>query len=260
MCGEWLSLKFKDGKTYRTLVPATPQIINGQVVFTELSLRGFFDDHLWFSISKRPNYSRFTRVQRMWSLVALLFLSMVTSAMWYNSEPSEEKQIATGTVQRSVTLGPFKLNLKQIYVGLMSSIITVIPSIIIISLFRNRKLKTDSSEDIRRTGGKLPWWTIFIAYFLIVAAIVGGGFFTFLYSLQFGYGKTNDWLLSFVFGTAEGAFMMEPLKVQTNIKYLCLLYFLTVVQSLYFICYVFDKTHYFLHYIQLLFLRHNDLD
>ncbi|XP_034302777.2 uncharacterized protein [Magallana gigas] len=213
MCGEWLSLKFKDGKTYRTLVPATPQIINGQVVFTELSLRGFFDDHLWFSISKRPNYSRFTRVQRMWSLVALLFLSMVTSAMWYNSEPSEEKQITTGTVQRSVTLGPFKLNLKQIYVGLMSSIITVIPSIIIISLFRNRKLKTDSSEDIRRTGGKLPWWTIFIAYFLIVAAIVGGGFFTFLYSLQFGYGKTNDWLLSFVFGTAEGAFMMDPLKV-----------------------------------------------
>ena len=220
LCGEWLSVKYNDGKTYRTLVPVTPQVINGEVVFTELSLRGFFDDHLWFSISKRPNYSRFTRVQRLWSLVSLLFLSMVTSAMWYNSEPSEEKQVATGNVQRSVELGSLKFNLKQIYVGFMSSLITVVPSIVIIFLFRNRKIKCNNGEKVdkksaieKRFGKNLPWWTIFVAYFLVVSAISAGGFFTFLYSLQFGSGKTNDWLLSFMFGTFECAFLMEPMKV-----------------------------------------------
>ncbi|XP_061188668.1 uncharacterized protein LOC133196830 [Saccostrea echinata] len=222
LCGEWLSLKYDDVKTFRKLVPLTPEIINGEVVFTELSLRGFFDDHLWISLSKRPNYSRFSRVQRLWSLVALLFLSMVASAMWYNAEPTEEEQLASGNVQQSVKLGPFRFNLKQIYVGLMSSLITVIPSVIIISLFRKRNLKSESKttrkenvvfKEKERSQCRMPWWTIFFAYFIIISAIAAGGFFTFLYSLQFGSEKTNDWLLSFVFGTFEGAFMMEPLKV-----------------------------------------------
>lgn len=227
LSGEWLSLKYEDAKTFRTLTPVTPEVINGEVIFTELSMRGFFDDHLWFSLLKRPNYSKFSRVQRMWCLVGLLFLSMITSAMWYNSEPSEEEQVATGSTQRSVKLGPFNFNLKQMYVGLLSSLVTVIPSLTIISLFRNRKLKDESQimkkESVVSNGKKsspcrLPWWTIFFAYFLAISAIAAGGFFTFLYSLQFGPGKTNDWLLSFVFGSLEGALIMEPMKVFNRIQ------------------------------------------
>jgi hypothetical protein len=222
LCGEWLSFNYEDAKTFRTLTPVTPEVINGEVVFTELSMRGFFDDHLWFSLLKRPNYSIFTRVQRLCCVVGLLFLSMTTSAMWYNSEPSEEQQVSTGSMQRSVSLGPFNFNLKQMYVGLLSSLVTVIPSIIIISLFRNRRLKGESQnrekESVTSKGKKsspckLPWWTIFFAYFLTFSAIAAGGFFTFLYSLQFGSGKTNDWLLSFVFGSFEGVLIMDPLKV-----------------------------------------------
>lgn len=53
-----------------------------------------------------------------------------------------------------------------------------------------------------------------MAYVLIGICIAVGGTFTFLYSLEFGTEKTNDWLLSFVFGTVLGVLVLEPVKVR----------------------------------------------
>lgn len=193
-------------------------------VFTETTTKGFFDDHLWFSISKRPNYSQFTRVQRLWTLMALLFLSMVASAMWFNQEPDpEEQDKETASTLRTVEVGPFKLSYKQLFVGFMSSLITLIPSIVIVAIFKNRRLKpmhrngknieNGSTDDTKKNKKLLPWWSVFLAYILIGICVATGGFFTFLYSLEFGSDKTNDWLMSFVFGTVLGVFVLEPIKV-----------------------------------------------
>jgi hypothetical protein len=162
----------------------------------------------------------------------MLFLSMVTSAMWFNQEPSpEEQDPETTSALRTVELGPFKLSYKQLYVGVMSSAITFLPSILIVAIFKYRKLKqehatysdieSDTTEvpKTEKTRRQLPWWTIFLAYALVGICIACGGTFTFLYSLEFGAEKTNDWLLSFVFGTIICARLLEPVKVEVNPVY-----------------------------------------
>lgn len=236
LCGGWLSERYGKCETWAVMVPLSNEDLNSETIFNDAGRKGLFDDHLWFSISTRPNYSRFTRVQRLWCLVALLFLSMISSAMWFNQEPSKEtmteEEIEANSVQ-SIKLGPFSLNYKQIYVGFMSSVITFVPSIFIVTIFKNRKVKgercyeyiEDDNKNIDQKIKKrrmLPWWSIYIAYTLIVLCILVPGFFTFLYSLEFGPEKTNNWMLSFVFGTALGVLILEPLKVKRNIYILCL--------------------------------------
>jgi hypothetical protein len=191
-------------------------------MFNESSRRGLFDDHLWFSLTMRPNASKFTRVQRLWSIVALLYLSMVTSAMWFNTNPSlsvdESNQI------KPVTLGPFTLSYRMLYVGLCSSLITFVPSFVIVFIFNNRKYRRKRKMEIpsyshprlQNRRCPLPWWSVGIAYCLIFMSILAGGAFTFFYSLEFGSGTTNDWLMSFTFGTIQSIFLLEPCKVRSK--------------------------------------------
>lgn len=188
-------------------------------MFNESSRRGLFDDHLWFSLTMRPNTSKFTRVQRLWCLVALLYLSMVTSAMWFSSNPSLSVDEANQT--KAVTLGPFTFSYRMLYVGLCSSLITFVPAFVIVFIFNNRncrvKNQTELSSYSQPSSGdrkwQLPWWTMGIAYCLIISSILAGGAFTFFYSLEFGSGTTNDWLMSFAFGTIQSIFLLEPCKV-----------------------------------------------
>lgn len=149
--------------------------------------------------------------------------------MWFNQEPDpEEQDKETASALRTVELGPFKLSYKQLFVGFMSSLITMIPSIVIVAIFKNRRLKPmyrngkdiekESAEETNKNKKRLPWWSVIIAYVLIGICIAAGGFFTFLYSLEFGSDKTNDWLLSFLFGTVLGVFVLEPVKVIVKVN------------------------------------------
>ncbi|KAJ8298917.1 hypothetical protein KUTeg_022977, partial [Tegillarca granosa] len=133
-CGKWLSVEHDDGKTWRKLRPMALDIISGNDMFNELSKRNLFDDHLWLSMSMRPTYSSFTRVQRLWTLAALLFLSMITSAMWYETGDQSDGS--------GIKIGPLKLNYKMVYVGFMSSVICVFPSLIIMHMFKNRRVRS----------------------------------------------------------------------------------------------------------------------
>ncbi|XP_021360920.1 polycystic kidney disease protein 1-like 2 [Mizuhopecten yessoensis] len=196
--------------------------MDSQMLLNETSKRNMFDDNLWFSLSKRPNYSRFTRVQRLWSITALLYLSMVASAMFYNT-PDQGGRV--------IVLGPLKLSYKQFYVGFMSAAIAVIPSLIIINIFKHRRFKGEQVVQFSSKGApkkkrcccgccfrccsgptSLPWWFIFFGYSLIVACIGSGGFFTFMYSLDWGTDLTVEWLLAFFLGTVESVFVFEPVK------------------------------------------------
>lgn len=164
-------MRYGNCDTWVVLEPLSKDFMAREAVFTETTTKGFFDDHLWFSISKRPNYSQFTRVQRLWTIVALLFLSMVASAMWFNQEPSPEDQDKeTVSTLRTVEIGPFKLSYKQLFVGFMSSLITLVPSIVIVAIFKNRRLKQDipkgndnenpSTSQPGNSRKRLPWWTV----------------------------------------------------------------------------------------------------
>ncbi|OWF54511.1 Location of vulva defective 1 [Mizuhopecten yessoensis] len=205
-CGKWLSLDTDDALTFRTLHMIDEALVDMDAVFVDVSTRYMFDDNLWFSLPKRPSFSRFTRVQRLWLLAAILFLSMITSAMFFRS-PGEEG--------RSVTIGPIRLNYKQIYVGFSSFVITILPSLAVVYMFKYRKCKNEMSRPNRYLKSKenyLPWWVIFIAYGLILLSIAAAAFFTMLYSLEWGPDTTLDWMMSFFIGILQSIFIMEPCK------------------------------------------------
>lgn len=139
VCEEWLSLTRENCKTWVELSPLTSEAVPINLMLSENSRRCLFDDHLWFSLSLRPNASKFTRVQRLWCIVALLFLSMVASAMWFDGNPSISTE-DTNQMQM-VQIGPFTLSYRMLYVGLMSSFLMFVPSFAIVFIFNNRSLR-----------------------------------------------------------------------------------------------------------------------
>ncbi|NXM88594.1 PK1L2 protein, partial [Oenanthe oenanthe] len=59
----------------------------------------------------------------------------------------------------------------------------------------------------------LPWWFVFIAWFLVAATSGVSGFFTMLYGLHYGKENSIKWLISMVISFFESLFITQPLKV-----------------------------------------------
>ncbi len=51
-------------------------------LFERTRNKGIQENHLWFSVFMRSERSRFTRAQRVSTCFAMLYLSMLTDAMW----------------------------------------------------------------------------------------------------------------------------------------------------------------------------------
>lgn len=60
------------------------------------------DKHLWASVFTRPAHSNFTRVERVACCLLVLFLTMVSSCMFYKNE-------GPAVVDFEFTIGPFAL-------------------------------------------------------------------------------------------------------------------------------------------------------
>ena len=104
VCRDWLSSTKSDGKISRHLPALNPELTDGSDVFDMVSKQRLFDDHLWLSVARRPTYSTFTRVQRFVCAVALLFLTMVTNAMFYQGKEADHVDL------RGVEIGPVQIN------------------------------------------------------------------------------------------------------------------------------------------------------
>lgn len=72
-------------------------------------------DHLWLSVFSRPTRSSFTRVQRISCCMSLLFLTMITNAMWFKSDGEADQQSNKQVVAMSI--GPFSFTLSQVTGG-----------------------------------------------------------------------------------------------------------------------------------------------
>ncbi|KAM6064195.1 polycystin-1-like protein 2 [Theristicus caerulescens] len=59
----------------------------------------------------------------------------------------------------------------------------------------------------------LPWWFVFIAWFLVAATSGVSGFFTMLYGLHYGKENSVKWLISMAISFLESLFITQPLKV-----------------------------------------------
>ncbi|RLW01302.1 hypothetical protein DV515_00008078, partial [Chloebia gouldiae] len=71
-----------------------------------------------------------------------------------------------------------------------------------------------SNDDKKSSSPRgLPWWFVFIAWFLVAATSSVSGFFTMLYGLHYGKENSIKWLISMVISFLESLFITQPLKV-----------------------------------------------
>ena len=130
ICDQWLAVESEDGQIERLLsVAGEKELKKFHLVFASTISKGLLDGHIWFSVFLRPKQSSFTRVRRLSACLALIFLTMLTNAMFFGvgDNPANRK---------IVWLGEFKINFTGIMIGIQSSIIVIIPSVIIIEVFR----------------------------------------------------------------------------------------------------------------------------
>ena len=200
-----------------------------KTLFTHASEKNIKDKHLWLSVFARPPRSRFTRTQRLSTAIALLFMSMLTNAMWYDLVPEAP---STGGLE----IGPFHLTPADIGVGILSSMVTFPPSFLIIFFFtraRKRILRESridralnkgksDKDDISFTSFKskkkskkfsLPWYFKIIAWILCLITIAASIFFLWAYGIQFGNDKTYKWLGALLISFFTGMILLEPLKI-----------------------------------------------
>uniref|UniRef100_A0ACB8EA10 Uncharacterized protein n=1 Tax=Sphaerodactylus townsendi TaxID=933632 RepID=A0ACB8EA10_9SAUR len=69
-------------------------------------------------------------------------------------------------------------------------------------------------EDKKEPAPKgLPWWCVFIGWFLVAITSGVSGFFTMLYGLHYGKENSIKWLISTAISFFESLFITQPLKV-----------------------------------------------
>ena len=246
VCDSWLAVESDDGQIERTLKVAKDKDLKQfHLVFASTVSKGLMDGHIWFSVFMRPKQSPFTRVRRLSACLALIFLVMLTNAMFFGAGDDPRSR-------KVVWLGNFKINFTGIIIGIQSSIIIIPPSIAIVEIFRrlgpkkekaqkgiarnnsiNEQLvvvdddgqsQTDDTPNeelntvtkINKNKEKkpflLPNQCQYIAYFLVFGCVGSSSLICFFYSMMWGPRKSNEWLSSMFFGFFQSVLVIQPIK------------------------------------------------
>ena len=216
----WLALHKDDGSTKVTLISNDPNRHGPgfKNMFYSVSSVDLADYHLWASVITRPPRNPFTRVQRASCCLAFLYLAMVCNAMFYQ---------VTGISDEVIEIGPLKMSLRQVIVGLESALIVAPASILITLLFRRRKAKTSGGNKeenatensvSKKLKGEVKQWLfphafVYLAWLLCIGAIGSSATITVFYSLQWGKEIADQWLASVVVSCVKDVFVWQPCKV-----------------------------------------------
>ena len=115
-------------------------------------------------------------------------------------------------------------------------VLSLIPSLILVQIFRRLRSRRESVSPLRRTlyelkassirgnqvqqmskkkklARKLPWWFIFIAYGLSVILVGVSILFIIARGIEFGDLKTQKWLISVCSGFFSSILLTQPLKI-----------------------------------------------
>ncbi|KAL5018310.1 hypothetical protein ScPMuIL_004032 [Solemya velum] len=168
---------------------------------------------------------------------------MIANAMFFKSGDNVIKP-------DQVTLGPIRFSMDNLFVSIVGILITTPPIVLVTVFFRkarpsvaqwkptrrksfhlwNKKKQESLTEPLGKKNTNLgqniflekyvhdserllPHLLIYIAWFVIFAAIVTSGFFVILYSMEWGKTKSEEWLSTFLFSLFESIFIVDPLKV-----------------------------------------------
>ncbi|CAG2212910.1 PKD1L2 [Mytilus edulis] len=235
ICDQWLSLDHDDG-CIDCAIPVSDKLDKHKFsfLFHETTRQNTTDNHLWLSVAIRPEDSNFTRIERLACCLSLLFLTMISNAMFYGKN--------TGSY---FSIGPIKLSLSGIYISLISAIIAAPPIFLVSYLFRSSRHRktsgkkplpnTDEVQDMTlQTSDKtdaethpkadftddtqfsLPFWCRYAAWGIVTLTVFVSGFFLILYSMEWGKTKSEEWLLCFFVSFIESMLLVDPLKNIVN--------------------------------------------
>ena len=248
---KWLAFNRDDGKIDRIFQVSEGK---GKSTFTQemyaKSNQSANQDHIWLSIFMRPPESRFDRKERISVCASFLYLCMVVSAMWYDTDAENPH---TTTIQ----FFSFVLSAEQTIIGVIVICIVYPFSLMLISIFkraRPRNLKkcraiesikkqkegqrkeNDDFDDLKKIDvGDIeiinenakakakpkdrspvrcfPWWTRIIAWILVLISIGASTFFVWSYGVMWGEIKTQKWFSSFITGFFVSLIVTQWLKV-----------------------------------------------
>ncbi|XP_051800978.1 polycystic kidney disease protein 1-like 2 [Acanthochromis polyacanthus] len=65
----------------------------------------------------------------------------------------------------------------------------------------------------RSAGFWLPWWCVFLGWFLLLSISAISTYFTLLYGFQYGKEKSIKWVMSLGLSLFQSIFILQPLKV-----------------------------------------------
>ena len=74
-------------------------------------------------------------------------------------------------------------------------------------------MKEPTATSKSQPGLWLPWWFVYVAYFLVFVIVVACGFFTILYSFNYGLEVSVKWLTTLVLAFLTDALFTQPVKV-----------------------------------------------
>lgn len=212
---KWLDSE--NGEHAQLILPAatTSNDENAAVLFKKNMSKQFFDEHLWVSVGVRKSPTGFTRSQRLGCCLAILFLTMIANAMWYTTDTKRDNV-------QAVYIGPLSFTVHELYTSVVSSL-TVLPPIVLITLFFTKSAKQATAEDTnsnnsnnienKRRKNELPYWSVYIGWVLVFLSVALAAFFTILYSIQWGLEISSAWLTSFLLSFIQSIILLQPLQV-----------------------------------------------
>lgn len=230
-CNKWLAIDDGDCTLDRIIPVSAPNLISLKKRLSDETQTQITEHHLWLSLLLRPRQSKFTRVQRLSCLLALLCLIMISNAMFFRS--SDENQNVD-----QVKFGILKISMSTFFISIIGILISNPPIIFASFVFshinneqstkRNySKLtrtcekddshftKIDASEmDVfQQKNDKFPHWLYYVAWIILALAVLSSCFFLILYSMEWGNAKSEEWISSFVFSVVESLAIVDPIKV-----------------------------------------------
>ncbi|XP_059084074.1 uncharacterized protein LOC131881274 [Tigriopus californicus] len=200
-----------------------------------VSAKSLADDHIWLSTFCRPIRSRFTRKQRVSVCMAMLYLTFLANAVWYDTQPGRVMDPFFDTWGR-LTVDPIDVG-----IGFISNFIVFPPILLAIYLFKRsrpfklRKNRIDLGVEKANEEGKIvvpenarkrvrteeeekrdtscPSVMLFLGWLVCLVCILGGAFVVFSFGLSFGNDKAYQWMVSMISAFFFSILLTQPLKI-----------------------------------------------
>lgn len=145
--GLWLGLDVGDGQVEASITPSTLEDLSEfNVKFNDKIRKEICDKHIWFSLVLRPQWSPFTRLQRLSCCLSFLFTTMIASAMFYGAGPQP------GDTSGNFQVGPLTMNMRTLIIAIQSALVVAPVNIIIVACFR---FSTDMPEKLEEDRDKV---------------------------------------------------------------------------------------------------------